>query len=186
MCLAYRTFTELRELLAVIKSLSDQVRQVRLREPRQILMQDFLEKPFQLQTATQKGRFEAGVRAFAYWQIRILDLEKCVSVMKSGEEVDFNLTIDDPIVRFLPDESAWRGCGGTYTVSLGKKSSIKKGASKGLDTLTASINDFSRYWLGVQSAEALNVTGMFVAPQQLLEKLDAANTLPPPEPDWDY
>jgi len=186
MCLVYKNFAQLRELLALIKGLSDQIRQVRLREPREIQIQDFLDKPFQLQTVSQEGKFEAGVRSDAYWQVRILDMKKCISAMKCGADVKFNLTVEDPIERFLPAKSAWKGCGGEYTVSLGSTSSIKKGASKGLDTLSASINDFTRYWLGVQTAEALNVTGLFDGPQRLLEKLDAANGLSSPEPDWDY
>lgn len=186
MCLVYQNFAQLRELLSLIKGLSDQVRQVRLREPKGIQMQDFLQKPFQLQSVSRKGQFEAGVRAFAYWQIRILDLEQCISAMKCPEEVDFNLSIEDPVEQYLPVKSAWKGCGGTYTVSLGRSSSIKEGASNGLDTLNTTIGDFSRYWLGVLSAEALNVTGLFDGPECLLEKLDAANVLPSPDPDWDY
>jgi hypothetical protein len=149
-------------------------------------MQDFLRKPFQLQDISRKGKFEAGVRSMAYWQIRILDLRKCISAMKCNENLKFNLVVEDPITRFLPKKSAWKGCAGSYTVSLGTKSSIRKGVSPGLDTLTASIGDFSRYWLGVQAAEALNVTGLFDGPQSLIEKLDAVNPLPAPAPDWDY
>jgi predicted acetyltransferase len=186
MCMAYRDFHQFRELLALIKGLGDQVRQVRMREPREIQMQDFLDKPFQLQTVSRKGEFEAGVRSVAYWQIRILDLKKCISVMKCPVDLRFNLTIEDPVARFLPKKSSWKGCGGTYTITLGPRSLVKKGASSGLETLTASISDFSRYWLGVQRAEALNVTGLFEGPPTLLEKLDAAIALPLPAPDWDY
>jgi hypothetical protein len=106
--------------------------------------------------------------------------------MKCDKPVEFNLVVEDPIERFLPEKSRWKGCGGAYTVSLGAKSTLKSGTANGLETLHASINDFSRYWLGVQSAEALNVTGQFDGPRQLLEKLDKANNLPSPDPDWDY
>jgi hypothetical protein len=186
MCLVYKTLPQLRELLAVIKSLSDQIRQVRLREPREIQIQDFLHKPFQLQNVSRKGQFEAGVRTDAYWQIRILNLEECITAMKCTKEVRFNLVVEDPVERFLPAKSVWKGCGGAYTVSLGAKSTMKNGTAEGLETLHASINDFSRYWLGVQSAEALNVTGKFDGSGKLLEELDAANDLPSPDPDWDY
>ncbi len=186
MCLVFRTYQQLRELLGLIKGFGDQIRQVRLREPKGIQIQDFLRKPFQLQSISRKGVFEAGIKAVAYWQIRILDLAKCIGVMKCREELRFNLVIEDPVTDFLPDGGTWRGCGGKYTVTLGSRSSIKKGFSKGLDTLTASIGDFSRYWLGVQTAEALNISGMFDAPETLLEKLDRVNPLPSPAPDWDY
>ena len=186
MCMAYQDYHQLCELLALIKGLGDQVRQVRMQEPGEIQMQDFLDKPFQLQTVSRKGEFEAGVRSYAYWQIRILDLKRCISAMKCHDQLRFNLIIEDPIVQFLPKGSGWKGCGGRYTVTLGPRSSVKKGITKGLDTLTASIGDFSRFWLGVQRAEVLNVTGLFEGPGDLLKKLDAVMTLPIPAPDWAY
>ena len=184
-CLIYSNLHQLLELLALIKNLSDQVRQVRLREPRGIQMQDFLEKPFQLHAVTKKGEFETGIKAFAYWQLRILDLRKCIQAMRCREDFKFNLIVDDPITGFLPDKSTWKGCAGSYTVTLGSRSSVRKGVSTGLETLSASIGDFSRYWFGVQSAEVLNVSGKFEAPRGLLDKLDAALDLPSPSPDWD-
>lgn len=186
LCMAYQNYHQFRELLALIKGLSDQVRQVRMREPGEIQMQDFLDRPFQLQMVSQKGDFEASVRSVAYWQLRILDLKKCVSAMKCRESLRFNLVIEDPVVRFLQKESNWKGCGGKYTVTFGPRSSVKRGFSDGLETLTASIGDFSRYWLGAQTPAALNVTGLFEGSPQLLEKLDAAVALPLPAPDWDY
>ncbi|MBN1686679.1 MAG: hypothetical protein JW852_08490 [Spirochaetales bacterium] len=185
-CLAYRTLQQFRELLGIIRGLSDQVRQVRLREPGEIQMQDFLKKPFQLQAISSKGSFESLIKAVAYWQIRILDLKKCISVMKCIDRLEFNLIVEDPVTGFLPAKSVWKGCGGEYTVNLGSGSSVRKGLAPGLDTLNAAIGDFSRYWLGVQAAEVLNVTGRFDGPQRLLRKLDSIRSLPAPAPDWDY
>jgi len=186
MWMSYPNLRELRELLGLIRGLGDQVRQVRLHEPAEIQIQDFLQKPFQLQSISRKGVFEAGIKAMAYWQIRILDLAKCIRAMKCRGELQFNLVIEDPVAAFLPQGSEWKGCGGSYAVALGAESSINAGAVEGLDTLTASIGDFSRYWLGVKSAAVLNVTGVFDGPERLLEKLDAVNPLPSPAPEWDY
>ena len=184
--MAYENYHQFRELLSLISGLGDQVRKVQMREPKGIQIQDFIKKPFQLQSITHKGQYEAGTRADAYWQMRILDLKKCISVMTCADELEFNLVVEDPIEQFLPKESPWKGCGGAYHVSLGEKSAMKKGPNAALETVTASIGDFTRFWVGVQSAEALNVTGRFEAPDALLRKLDRIHVVPQPAPDWDY
>jgi predicted acetyltransferase len=184
--MAYENLRQFRELLSLIAGLGDQVRMVKMREPREIQMQDFLKKPFQLQAITKSGKFEVASHAVAYWQMRILDLKACLSAMKCADGLRFNLVVADPVERHLNAGSGWKGCAGDYTVSLGPKSTVRKGLDESLDTLTASIGDLTRYWLGIQSAEALNVTGDFDGPDQLLQELDRVNTVPNPAPDWDY
>ena len=184
--MTYQSFRQFRELLSLIAGLGDQVRLVRMREPREIQMQDFIRKPFQLQSITKGGKYESMTKAEAYWQMRILQLKPCISALSCPEELTFNLRIIDPVESFLPKNSAWRGCGGDYSVTLGQKSSIKKKFTPGIDILTASIGDFTRFWSGVQSAEALNVTGQFDASEKLLAALDRTVMLPAPAPDWDY
>ncbi|MBT3275463.1 MAG: hypothetical protein HN368_20070 [Spirochaetales bacterium] len=184
--MSYQNLRQFRELLAVIRSLGDQVRQIRMREPQEIQMQDFIRKPFQLQSITKSGKYEAGSKAFSYWQMRILQLKPCIAAIKCRDDLQFNLTIEDPIGQFLPKGTGWKGCQGEYTVTFGSKSSIKKGFTAGLDTLTATIGDFTRYWLGVLSAEALNISGKFDGPDDLLKTLDRINPAPTPAPEWDY
>ena len=52
--------------------------------------------------------------------------------------------------------------------------------------LTASVNAFSRMWLGVRPATALNFTDDLSGPPELLEALDSLLRLPDPQPDWDF
>ena len=184
--MAYRNLTQFRELLSLIAGLSDQIRQVKIREPREIQLQDFIRKPFQLSSITKRGSFEYSIKATAYWQFRILDLKSCIAALKCTDRLTFNLHIDDPITQYLPQKSSWTGCTGNYIVSLGPKSSIKKGTESGKETVNTTIGDFSRFWFGIQSAEALNISGVFKAPGKLLKALDSTLVLPKPAPDWDY
>ena len=184
--MSYENLQQFQELLSLIAGLGDQVRQVRMREPLEIQMQDFIRKPFQLLSLTRKGNFEAGLKAYAYWQMRILDLKRCVAAMSCDGEMKINLVIDDPILQFLPKGTVWKGCKGEYTLSLGVKSSLKKGLTGGLKTLRASIGDFTRFWMGIQSAEVLNISGVFEGSLELLNSLDRIYQIPVPEPDWEY
>jgi len=60
------------------------------------------------------------------------------------------------------------------------------GRDPGLSTLTASVNAFTRLWLGVRPARGLAVTDELSGPPALLEELDWLLRLPDPKPDWDY
>ncbi len=50
----------------------------------------------------------------------------------------------------------------------------------------APVNAFSRMWLGVRPATALNFTDDLSGPPELLEALDSLLRLPDPQPDWDF
>ena len=50
--MAYENWDQFLQLLGIIKSLEEQVRTIRMKEPAFIQLQDFIEKPFQLQTIT--------------------------------------------------------------------------------------------------------------------------------------
>ena len=52
--------------------------------------------------------------------------------------------------------------------------------------MKASINAFSRLWLGVRPARGLAVTDDLDGPRDLLEALDEAFRLPEPVRDWDF
>jgi len=185
--LAYGDAGQFLELMALIKSLGDQVRLVRIIEPPGIQMQDLLRRPFQLRTATQKSKFENTMRAAAYWQMRILDLPACLEVTKlRGDELRFNLALADPIADLLPADAPWRGVAGDYVVTLGPSSGAEAGADPALPTLSASVGAFTRMWLGVRPASGLAITDDIRGPRELLEKLDATLRLPDPRPDWDF
>ncbi len=185
--LAYRDAGQFLELMALLKSLGDQVRLVRIIEPPGIQMQDLLRRPLQLRNATQKSKFENTMRAVAYWQMRILDVPACLAQTRlpSGE-VQFNLTLSDPIESLLEEDAPWRGVAGEYAVTLGPSSGAEPGRDASRPTLTASVNAFTRMWLGVRPASGLAVTDDLKAPPELLEALDVILRLPDPKPDWDF
>ena len=68
--MAFQTRAQLLELLALIKGLGDQVRQVQVFEPLGIQIQDLLERPFKNQQLTQRSEYQQGIRAEAHWQMR--------------------------------------------------------------------------------------------------------------------
>jgi hypothetical protein len=185
--LAYNDGRQFLELMALVKSLGDQVRLVRVIEPPGIQMQDLLRRPFQLRTSTQKSKFENTMRAAAYWQMRILDLPACLRATElPAKNLVFNLTLSDPIADLLPADAPWRGVAGDYVVTLGPASTAEAGADPALPTLNASVGAFTRLWLGVRPATGLAVTDDIGGPPDLLEKLDATLRLPDPKPDWDF
>jgi len=185
--LAYRDATQFLELMALLKSLGDQIRLVRIIEPPGIQMQDLLDRPFQLRNATEKSKFENTMRAVAYWQMRILNLPACLAQTKlPGGEVRFNLVLSDPIADLLPENAPWRGVAGEYVVTLGPSSGAEPGRDASRPTLTASVNAFTRMWLGVRPASGLAYTDALAGPPELLEALDVVVRLPDPKPDWDF
>jgi len=184
---SYQTYEQFLELLALLKSLGDQVRLVRLREPQGIQLQDFLKQPFRFRKLTEKAQYENMMKATAYWQMRINDLPACLAQTHlRGETVRFNLHLTDPIARYLDEDAPWRGVSGEYRVTLGPESVAETGADSALPTLAASVNAFTRLWLGVRPATGLAVSDDLAGPPKLLEALDWALRLPAPKPGWDF
>lgn len=185
--MAYQTREQFLELLGLIKSLGDQVRLVHAREPQGVQFQDLLDRPFRHHETTKASRFENRITASAFWQVRILDLGRCLAnTHLPWGEVRFNLHLTDPIERSLGDDAAWRGVAGDYIVTLGPTSSCERGTDPSLPTLNASVNAFSRLWLGVRPAVGLAVTDDLSGPESLLTALDACLRLPEPKPDWEF
>lgn len=185
--MSFQTPDQFLELLSLVQNLGDQVRLVRMREPQGIQLQDLIEQPFRQRQVSEKSKFESRMRASAYWQMRICDLPGCLEhTHLRGDEVCFNLTLTDPIERFLDASTPWRGIAGDYVVTLGPASGAKLGADVSLPTLTASVGAFTRLWLGVRPATGLAVTDDLSGPPELLERLDWALRLPNPKPDWDF
>jgi hypothetical protein len=185
--LAYQTGEQFLELMALLQSLGDQVRLVRMREPQGIQLQDLLERPFQIQTLTEKSKFEHKIETAAYWQMRVLDVPGCLAKTHlAGEEIRFNLKLADPIAEHLSEGSPWRGVAGDYVVALGPSSGAESGNDKSLPTLAAAVGAFTRTWLGVRPATGLAITDDLRGPPELLEALDAILRVPDPKPDWDF
>ena len=184
--LSYQTMDQLKELLALIRGLGDQVRVVRMHEPRGVQMQTLLKKPFQLQHLTGGGKHPTRHYADAYWQLRMMDVPLCIGALSCERDLSFNLTVTDPVVDHLPPKAKWKGAGGAFAVKLGKKSTCSKGHKKGLPELSCSVGDLTRFWIGAVSAEVLAGFGSFQAKDSLIRDLDKAVQLPVPITDWDY
>lgn len=183
--MAFRTWEQFLELMALIQSMGDQVHLITMQEPAGIQLQDFLHQPLKHHRVTQNSRFEGGIRAAAYWQVRICDLIGCLAhTHLQCEEVRFNLHLTDPIERFLNEDAPWKGISGDYVVTLSSSSGVESGMHSTLPTLRASVGAFTRIWLGVRPATGLAITDDLSGPPELLEQLDEALRLPNPKPDW--
>jgi len=186
--MTYRTREEFLELLALLRDLGDQVHSIRLREPPGIQLQDLIRRPFRTMSVTERSPHENRATAAAYWQVRILDLERAIAAVSVRSSIEFGLVLTDPIADQLPPSAAWRGLAGSYVVSLGSTSSISAAdprAEAERPVLRASINAFSRLWFGVRPAAALSWTDNLSGPPSLIEEIDRTLRLPVPLPDWD-
>jgi GNAT superfamily N-acetyltransferase len=185
--MAYRTGEQFLELMALLKSLGDQVRLVGMREPPDIQLQDLLDRPLRHQALTERSRYQNRASALAFWQVRICDLGECLARTRLRHgEARFNLKLTDPVGDLLEGSTGWRGVAGDYVVSLGSSSGAGEGSDPSLPTLSASVNAFSRLWLGVRPATGLAITDDLSGPPNLLEALDWVLRLPDPKPDWDF
>ena len=103
-----------------------------------------------------------------------------------GDEVRFNLKLNDPIEKYLADDSSWRGISGDYVITLGSSSGAEKGTNANLPTLTASVGAFTRMWMGVRPASGLSMTDDLAGSAELLQTLDRVLCLPQPKLDWEF
>jgi predicted acetyltransferase len=186
-CTAWQTPEQLVELFSVLKSLSDQVHGIRMTDPVGFQLQDFLDRPFKSLSAREGGTFASNTSSNAWMQCRILDISKCFEAMHfRGLPVSFNLEVNDPIEKYLDCDSKWTGTSGSWIVQIGENSSARSGSDDCLPTLRCSINDLSRLWLGVATAESLVTVGNLQADHDLISKIDALIQLPQPNVDWDF
>ena len=136
---------------------------------------------------TNKSRFQNSNEAWACWQVRICDLYGCMAQTRlPGPGCAFNLTLSDPVAAHLPTDHPWRGVAGDYVVRLGAASGVEAGQDPPLPTLSASVNAFTRLWLGVQPASGLAVTDELSGSAELLADLDTVLCLPQPKQGWDF
>jgi predicted acetyltransferase len=186
--LAYRDRQQLLELFALIRNFGDQVYIARVIEPFHVQLQDLINEPFKNQNISEGNSYSESNNAEAFWQIRINDLNAVLSNTKlpGRNRLSFNLRLSDPIVEFLPQNQAWHGIGGDYTIELGENCSAASGFSDDLPLLDASVGGFSRLWLGCASATAIATSGEISGPQPLLDDLERCLSLPLPKPGWDF
>ncbi len=185
--LVYRSGEEFLELMALLKSLGDEMHVLTMKEPAGLQLQDLMEKPFKQYDVTEGATRQYGIRSWAWEQVRMLDLPRCVDATHLlGPTVRFNLELSDPIEALLADEAPWRGVAGEYVVTLGPESQARLGSDPGLPLLRATVNAFTRLWMGVRPASGLAVTDDLSGPQELLAALDAALRLPTPRPGWGF
>ena len=186
-CLVYHTREQLLELLALLKSMGDQVQLVTMQEPPGVQLQDLVTQPFKGRRATRGSRFAQGMRADAYWQLRMCDVPNCLARTRLwGESVLFNLQLTDPITDMVGEDAPWCGVAGDYVVALGPSSGAERGYDDSLPTLHASVGAFTRLWFGVRLATGLAVTDALDGPEELLQQLDRVLCLPGPKLDWDF
>ena len=184
---AYRSPEQLMELLALIKSLGDQVYSVAMEEPPGIQFQDLLSQPARNRDISEGSRHAYAHTTRAHVQFRILDVPKCLAKTHlDAESLTFNLKLSDPVAEHLQPETRWRGVAGDYVVTLGEDCSAEQGRSRRLLTLQASVGAFSRLWLGVRSASSLAVTDDLCGDDGLLRQLDRVLRLPQPHFGWPF
>jgi len=185
--LAYRTPEQFLELMGVLKSLSDQVHLVTMQEPPEVQLQDLMKEPFKHHRVTERSPYEVGIASAAWWQMRICNLTACLEhTHLDADPVRFNLVLGDPIEEYLPEDAPWRGIAGEYVVVLGVDSGAQPGRDLVLPTLRATVDAFTRLWLGVRPASGLAITDRLEGPPDLLHALDRVLRLPRPCMDWDF
>lgn len=185
--MAYRTHEQYLQLLGLLKALGDQVYSAIADEPSGLQFQVLLREPFRRHRTRKGGDFPCESECVAWWQMRMLDVPGCLArTHLSGEPVRFNLRLSDPIEARLPADEPWRGVAGDYVVTLGPESSAETGQDASLPTLKASVNAFTRLWLGVRPATGLAVTDDLNGPESLLRELDRVMHVPEPKTDWGF
>jgi predicted acetyltransferase len=183
--MAYQNRAQFLELMALLKTWDDQIYQIAMREPPDVQLQDLIHQPFRQRWMSDKSAFEMSIHTNAVYQMRICDLAGCLARTRLRcEPLRFNLSLSDPIGRYLPADSPWRGVAGQYVLTLGAESSAREGRDEALPTLQTTVNAFTRLWLGVRPATSLAMTDTLDAPPDLLDRLDQAFCLPAPKPDW--
>lgn len=185
--MAYQNGDQLLELMALLRSLGDQISQVTMAEPAHVQLQDLLQQPFRLRRLSRGGDLEGRHRACSFWQIRMLDLQACLRATRLPScSLHFNLELRDPIRDALPKDASWAGIAGNYIVKLGEYSDVEPGHEEALPSLRASVNAFTRWWFGIRPATQLTISDDLHGAPELLAELDAALLLPPARWGWDF
>ena len=184
----YQDASQMMELLGLLKSLADQVYSISLIEPPDIQLQALLNRPFRQQFASRGSKHAVEHKSIAWWQFRVLNVAACIAALSCPLPVEFILNVTDPLAELLAP-AAWEGVSGTYHVQLGQTSTASPVAAEDcadLPRLECTVNTLTRLIWGVARASSLQVTDGLVAPQALIDSLDAALCLPSPDVNWDF
>lgn len=182
----YETPAQLMELLRLLRELGDQIHAVKIPEPAELSLQTLIDAPLRQRNRSRKSDLASGIESIAWWQLRVLDVERCVAARRwVGAPIEFVLELSDPIAGRLARAGftdGWLGVGGTYAITVGAPSRANVvTAADGdalLPTLSTDVGTFSRLWFGVESTTALQNIGALEAPDELCVALDAALRLP--------
>ena len=182
----YRDLKELKQLLWLLKSFGEQIDLVRMTEPPGINLQDLLETPLRVQSSRERATRQISFDSKVSWQARILDIVACIesTPIPGRDSVRFNLQLTDPIVPFLNPQHRWQGVGGNYQVTIGPHPRCRSGSDPNWPILTASVNAFTRLWLGATTTQTLLLNGSLSGPPELLQQLSWTLALPKPHPNW--
>jgi len=181
--IAFQNGDQFLQLLSVLADQGDQVLSVRLAEPSGIQIIDLLDRPHRQRSRSLGTDHETGNLGSMWWQARILNLDAVIGAyVWRGAPFSFNLSLTDP----MRPTSGWNGIGGEYSVTVGSPSSVLAGLAEDQPLLTATVNAFSRLWLGVRPASGLAVTDNLSGSPQLLAALDRVLRLPTPHPGMDF
>lgn len=186
---AYENHEQLAELLGLLRSLGDQIHLVDMLEPRGIVLQDFLKQPFRFRRTTEKGRYEQTIITAAASQLRILDLPAAVAAMRlprreNRKPLEINLILEDPIAKYLPDDGRWRGCAGSYVLTLGEESRAEPGQGRSLPTVEMTVGGFSQLWSGARSVDQLHLRDVMRTDVDTRRAIAERLQLPVPDFEW--
>lgn len=175
--MAFQDTNQFLQLLSLLADQGDQMLSVRFAEPAGIQMIDLLDRPHRQRSRSRGTDHETVNHAAMWWQARILDIDQVVGAHTwDGEPYSFNLALTDP----MRPTNGWKGLAGEYTVTVGSPSEVSAGFTEGRPVLEASVNAFSRLWLGVRPASGLAVTDDLSGDADLLAALDRVLRLPTP------
>lgn len=155
-------------------------------EPPQVQLQSMLRRPVRSQAIAEKGKFSTEQEAYAWYQLRILDLVQCVEALDyCGPQINFQLNLHDPMDRLLlsselaEQQSSWQSLSGHWIVSLGQHAKAERGEDAKLLALTCNIGTLSRLFWGDAPASSLAISDGLRAPSALIGALDKAFTANP-------
>ncbi len=174
------------ELLGYLRSLSSDVRLIRMGQPPGLQLLDLIHQPFRNMEVRFRGEYQMRFNMLPYYQLRILDMEACASALDiPGPEREFTLRISDPVAADF--DSEWPGTSGDYRLVLGSPCQIQRlGRPVAEPDIRTSIGAFTRWWAGVLPAASLVLSDEFRASPGVCAALDSRPALPPPLPDWDF
>ena len=181
--IAYQNTQQLMELMGLIRSLGDQIYSVTMMEPRELQLQQVLNRPLRVSHVTKGGRYPQIVQSTAWWQVRILDVCGCLQTL-SGRLPDgvdnfrFSMEVVDPIHKIFERfglADGWQGESGCYQVHVenGRPLEVHRlEAHVDEPHLRCSVNALSRMVWSVMPASSLALTDELGADPETLAVCD--------------